>query len=110
MWTALEANVARPHSVGTIRSADEPRMCVADHEAWVGSTNRRDARCVQSVAIVRSLYRQPGLGSDYRSSSETRGDRVGFVVPAGGGIAVSTSRYRVRAARGATYRTSYLVW
>ena len=44
----------------TTRSADEPRMCGADHEASVGSTNRRDARCLRSVASARSWYRQLG--------------------------------------------------
>jgi hypothetical protein len=103
-WKHLPSN-----SVGTIRSADEPRMCVADHEAWAGSRNHRDARCVRSVTSARSLYRQPVPGSGYRSSSETMVDSVGFVVPAARGIPRSASRDPVRAARGVTYRTSYLV-
>src|SRR5713226_6696965 len=102
MWTAQEANAAHLHSLGTTRSADEPRMCVADHEASVGSTNRRGVRCVRSVASARSLYQQPGLRWDHRSSFETMIDSVGFVVPAGEGIAGSASRDPVRAARGVT--------
>src|SRR5664279_1843723 len=109
MWTAQEANAASPHSVGTIRSAGEPRMCVADHEASVGSTNRRGARCLRFAASARSLHQQPGRQWDYRSSSETVVDSVGFVVREGEGTAGAPSRYPVRAARSATYRISYLV-